>query len=65
MIRDRVNFHIYILKIKIDKNNLVKKKFYIKKKSLLLQYTSERSHQKIKKKIMYGLSLFCSKQDNV
>jgi hypothetical protein len=26
MIRDRVNFHIYILKIKIDKNNLVKKK---------------------------------------
>jgi hypothetical protein len=59
MIRDGVNFYIY--KIKIDKNNLVKKKYsIIKKKSLLFQYTRARSHQKIKIKILYGFSLFCS-----
>jgi hypothetical protein len=40
---------------------MVKKKYSIlKKKSLLFQYTCARSHQKIKIKIMYGFSLFCS-----
>jgi hypothetical protein len=64
MIRDRVNFYIYILKIKINKNYLVKKKYSIlKKKSFLFQYIRARSHQKIKIKILYGFvvnSLFCS-----
>ena len=50
-------FYIYFE----DKNNLVKKKYSIlKKKSLLFQYTRARSHQKIKIKILYGFSLFCS-----
>jgi hypothetical protein len=34
MKRDRVNFFIYILKTKIDKNNLVINKYSILKKNL-------------------------------